>query len=120
MNRPEMIQIYKPNGLDWLRVPQTKKDQFTFHHIIRASKGGKAVVDNGAILVRSSHDWIHIIETMNRYGKEEYKDLSKLFKELNNTKMPPCPDYWNCLHEILDYYVDNTIDLYTFVRRRTR
>lgn len=33
--------------------------QLTFHHILEKSKGGKATVENGAILSNENHVWFH-------------------------------------------------------------
>lgn len=33
--------------------------QLTYHHILEKSKGGKATVDNGAILSNENHIWFH-------------------------------------------------------------
>ena len=120
MTRPEMLDIFKPNGVDWLHVNKTKHNIYTFHHIHKASKGGKASINNGAILTLYPHGWLNIIETLNKSGREEYRELNKLFLELNKTMAPPCPGYWQEVDGILLYYAERTIDLGQYVRRRTR
>ena len=33
--------------------------ELTYHHIIEDSKGGKATVENGALLTKENHQWFH-------------------------------------------------------------
>lgn len=36
-----------------------KMKQLTYHHILEKSKGGKATVENGALLSAENHAWFH-------------------------------------------------------------
>ena len=55
-------------GLDFMgyRVTDTKK--LSYHHLlVPKRRKGKATIENGALLIRdSSHDYIHIIERIDR------------------------------------------------------
>lgn len=48
--------------------------QLTYHHIVEKFKGGKATVENGAILRNINHIWF------NRLSKEEQDYLNNLFQ----------------------------------------
>lgn len=40
------------------------KKELTYHHILPKNYGGKTSFKNGALLIRPSHDYIHIIEAI--------------------------------------------------------
>lgn len=37
----DMIEIYKPNGIDWMQYKLAKNNPYTFHHIKEKRNGGK-------------------------------------------------------------------------------
>lgn len=83
----KLYNIYIPNSnLDWMNYRIDKKEDLTFHHIIKREHGGKAEVSNGALLLKKSHNYLHVIE---------YKDLSiyiainKIFKIINSQLEEP-------------------------------
>ena len=49
--------------------------QLTYHHIREKSKGGKATVENGALLSAENHEWF------NRQNKEKQRELNNAFQE---------------------------------------
>ena len=49
--------------------------QLTYHHIREKSKGGKATVENGALLSAENHEWF------NRQSKEKQRELNNAFQE---------------------------------------
>ena len=55
-------------GIDFMGYRVTKEKYLSFHHLVKAKRnGGKDEMENGAILVRnSSHDYLHIIERIDR------------------------------------------------------
>ena len=70
--KQKLIQKY--GGIDFLdqlkiKIPQSKHfksnglkkqmRQLTYHHILEKSKGGKATVENGALLTAEHHAWFH-------------------------------------------------------------
>lgn len=95
-----MLQIYKPLelGVDWMDYKIVRVNDLTFHHIKEVRNGGKRELSNGAILVRSAHDYLNFLD---RYYHEYYKYLNELFKELNMTMMPPTEEYYDEVHYIL-------------------
>ena len=100
-----MIKKYKPNGIDWMNFVLTRRNPFTFHHIVSKSDGGEDSIDNGAILTRLAHDLIHILEYM---CPDAYNDLQSVFIKINESKRPITNETLNEIDEIL-YNVFNHI-----------
>lgn len=75
-----MILLYKIENIDWMGFTIDKITSLTFHHIIKAENGGKYAADNGAILTKRAHDFLHCIE-----GKDIkiYNEINRLFKIIN-------------------------------------
>ena len=96
--KEEMILVYGLNcWMNELWVP-SKKDILTFHHILEKRNGGKAIFENGALLSRSSHDYLNYLDAV--YHKL-YNELNGLFLELNRTYKPPTNDYYEEVNHIL-------------------
>lgn len=53
----------------------SKMQELTFHHIKEKSKGGKATVENGALLSAENHEWF------NRQSKESQAKMNRMFQE---------------------------------------
>lgn len=53
-----------------------KMKQLTYHHIKKKELGGKATVENGAILSAENHSWFH------KQPKEVQDKMNKMFQEL--------------------------------------
>lgn len=94
----DMIQIYKPNGIDWMNVGLTKKNPYTFHHIKEVRNGGLYKMENGAILTINAHEYLNYLD---RYLKDYYKELNNLFLYLNRTTNPPTDDYFKEINKVL-------------------
>lgn len=95
-----MLKIYKPLelGVDWMDYKIVRTSDLTFHHIKEARNGGKRVLENGAILVKASHQYLNYLD---RYYHKHYNDLNYLFKQLNMTMQPPTQDYYDEVHHVL-------------------
>lgn len=59
-------------------------DQLTYHHILEKCKGGKATVENGALLRYINHQWLH------RLSKEKQAQINELFKEYKKQHSTEC------------------------------
>ena len=93
-----MIKKYRPDGIDWMNFVLTRKNPYTFHHIVSKSDGGEDVVSNGAILTRRAHDLLHILE----YAcPDAYIDLQNVFVKINESKHPISCDLLDEIDEIL-------------------
>lgn len=68
--REEMIRLYqlKKLGFDFMGYTFNNKGQLSYHHLIVPKKyGGKATIENGAILKQNTaHDYLHKIELTDR------------------------------------------------------
>ncbi len=82
-----MIDMFKIKeiGYDFMGYRFSNSKTLSFHHLIVPKKyGGKIEVDNGAILVRSSsHDYLHLIEKMDR---KSFKYITKEMIEENKKR----------------------------------
>lgn len=91
--KQKLIERY--GGIDFLdelkiKIPKCKKytskgqlkkmKQLTYHHILEKSKGGKATVENGALLSAEHHAWFH------QQPPEIQHELNNAFQELKRKK----------------------------------
>ena len=67
--RLELIKIY--GKICMLNEPLTKKNYITLHHILKRELGGKTSIENGALLSRLMHEYLHFIENW-YYGEYDY------------------------------------------------
>ena len=93
----EMLKIYKPiSGMDWLNYKIVNKEDMTFHHIKKRCDGGKMKINNGALLLPSSHRFLHLIEFKDI---DTYIAINKIFKFVNQQNEEPNLEQ----RQILDY-----------------
>lgn len=94
----EMLKIYKPiSHLDWMNYHLVRKD-VTFHHIQKHENGGKRTIENGALLMPLSHQYLHLIECKEI---ELYKILNRLFKIVNEQKYEPTREQRQLVESLL-------------------
>ena len=68
-------------GHTYMAKNQVKKavwyrgQQLTYHHILEKSKGGKATVENGALLSADDHQWFH------KQSKERQAEMNQAFQD---------------------------------------
>ena len=56
----------KEYGIDFMGYRITDSRDITFHHLIKRKKdGGKETIENGVVLTKTSHKYLHIIEKEN-------------------------------------------------------
>ena len=94
--RNEMLNLYGQNC--WMLYSFDKKNAFTYHHMLEQRKGGKTTIENGAILTFWAHQDLNQLD---EHNKSMYRDLNLLFKELNDTGMPPTIEYYKQVNGIL-------------------
>lgn len=96
----KMLKIYKPLelGVDWLDYKIINPNDLTYHHILEKRNGGRRTIENGAILIRESHDYLHFLD---RYYHKYYRNLNDLFRALNMTMQPPTEEYYEEINYIL-------------------
>lgn len=62
-------------GMDFMGYRITDPRRLSFHHlIVPKRKGGKETIENGALLMRNAHDYLHIIEGAD---KEVYEAIQR-------------------------------------------
>ena len=103
--RNRMLEIFGENC--WMGYTLDRKNPFTFHHIFEQRKGGKDLIDNGAILTSHAHQDLNQLDM---HHKVLYRELNLLFTALNETKTPPTVEYYKEVNEILKR-ADKVIEL---------
>lgn len=94
--KKEMLKIYKPySNMDWMNYKLIRKD-LTFHHIQKKCEGGRGIISNGALLMPTPHQYLHIIEYKDY---KTYKHINEIFKLVNSQKYEPTLEQ----REIIEY-----------------
>lgn len=94
--KKEMLKIYKPiSNLDWMNYKLVKKD-ITYHHIVKKEHGGLKTIDNGALLMPSGHEYLHLIEFKDI---DIYIAINKIFRFINDQHFEPTREQ----REIIEY-----------------
>ena len=94
--KKEMLKIYKPiSNLDWMNYKLIKKD-ITYHHIVKKEHGGLKTIDNGALLMPSGHEYLHLIEFKDI---DIYIAINKMFRFINDQHFEPTREQ----REIIEY-----------------
>ena len=52
--------------------------QLTYHHMLEKSKGGRATVENGALLSNENHQWFH---KQSKQDQQRMNDMFRAYKE---------------------------------------
>ena len=92
----KMIKIYKPDGYDWMGTPITKTNPLTYHHIIKRNEG-ETSISNGALLTKSSHRKLNMLESRD---KDLYDEWQWLFYAINYSFTKPLPPYVEMMEEL--------------------
>ena len=93
----QMIEIYKPNGYDWMGTPITSSNKLTYHHIVKEKDGGEVSISNGALLTKSSHRLLHMLESRNM---DLYEEWQWLFYAINISGVHPLKPYQEMISEL--------------------
>lgn len=81
-----MIVAYSENGRDWMNYKVHDKNPYTYHHIVKKEDKGKETIENGAILTKQAHSYLHLIE---KYDILIYQSINNILKEINEQKHQP-------------------------------
>jgi len=81
-----MIDYYNLKGIDFMGYKVSKHNPYTFHHILKRCHGGDETLENGAILTKVSHQYLHIIETRDL---EAYNQINNILKQINEQGFAP-------------------------------
>lgn len=74
--RPASSKVYTGKQLKYMKKHRQQLKQLTYHHIQERSQGGKATVENGALLSEDNHRWF------NQQSKENQAKMNEVFQEL--------------------------------------
>lgn len=94
-----MIKIYNLDKLCFMGYTLDKTA--SFHHIVKREHGGKEVIENGAVLNKTAHEYLHIIE---------YKDydtfiaINKILKIINEQKDKPTIEQLQIISKLLSMF----------------
>ena len=73
----ERLKLRDTSGLTYTSKGQYKRmKMLTYHHIREKSKGGKATIENGALLSGENHIWFH------QQDKADRERMNNMFQEL--------------------------------------
>ena len=95
----QMIKIYNLDKLCFMGYTLDKTA--SFHHIVKKENGGKEVIENGAVLNKTAHEYLHIIE---------YKDIgtyiaiNKILKIINEQRDRPTTEQLEIISKILSMF----------------
>ena len=75
----ERLKLRDTSGLRYKGKNQYKKmKMLTYHHIKEKSKGGKATIENGALLSAENHAWFHQQDRADRERmNQQFQDLKR-------------------------------------------
>ena len=83
----EMLKIYKPlSNMDWMNYRIVNKQDLTFHHIQKREDNGRETLENGALILKHSHQYLHLIEYKDI---RTYDSINKIFKYINQQRHEP-------------------------------
>lgn len=95
----ELINIYKPKGIDWMGYDIRTIHDLTYHHIQKKEDGGPFTLDNGALLHGdTSHEYLHIIETRDL---DMYIYINKILKAINEQGYRPSREQLLLIRDVL-------------------
>lgn len=86
----KMIDIYDPDGVDWMNFAKTDNNKYSFHHILKREDGGKNIPSNGAILTIHSHRFLHYLEYV---CPDAFEDYQILFRRINDSQAPRTQEF---------------------------
>jgi hypothetical protein len=87
-------------GVDFMGYEFDTRRELTYHHIQPKNCGGKTTYGNGALLIKPSHNYIHIIEAY------DYKLFIELSRELiaHHVNGEITPERLAVINQILEYF----------------
>lgn len=111
-------------GFDFMGYIFKFKKELTYHHIQPKNYDGKTTYDNGALLIGTSHNYIHTIES---YDFKLFIELSQILKDEHRCKKIT-KEHLEEIRGILEFFEKKFENQYTlkglliikedFVRRR--
>ena len=81
-----MVNMYNLKGIDFAGYKVSKDNPYTYHHCIKRCHGGKETIENGAILTKNMHEYLHIVELRDL---ELYNYINNVLKQINEQGHEP-------------------------------
>ena len=73
----ERLHLRDTKGMKYKGCGQYKRmKQLTYHHILMKKNGGRATIENGALLSNENHQWFH------KQSQRDQDRMNKMFQEL--------------------------------------
>ena len=94
-----MIKIYNLDKLCFMGYTLDKTA--SFHHIVKREKGGKEEISNGAVLNKTAHEYLHIIEYKDI---ETYIAINKILKIINEQRDKPTIEQLQIISKLLSMF----------------
>ena len=94
----KLVTIYNPNGYDWMGTPITKNNPLTYHHIVKRDEGN-TTLENGALLTKSSHRKLNMLESKDI---DLYNEWNWLFYAINYSETHPSYALSEMMYELKD------------------
>ena len=82
----KQLLISHGNKIDWMGYALHKGNRPTYHHIVKRAYGGERILENGAVLGRRSHEYLHRIEI---YEVCLYSYINDVLKSINSQMHKP-------------------------------
>lgn len=113
-------------GTDFMGYYFETQKELTYHHILPKNLGGKTTYGNGALLIRTSHNYIHLIENT------DFKLFMEISQELvrEHRAGEITQENITAIHQVLEFFEAKYSDAYTrsgtpliqeeFIRRRKK
>ena len=115
------IEIYQPNGIDWMNFILSRENPYTLHHIVEKRNGGSCSLDNLAILTKMAHKLLNIFDI---WCPDAYDDLQEVFRKINESNGPPTDEIIREIDEILykalisnEYKFYGNMDLDAYIKK---
>lgn len=98
----QLIEIYKPKGIDWMGYDINSVRDLSYHHIEKKEDGGLVTLDNGALLHGdTSHPYLHLIESKDF---DMYLYINNLLKNVNTQGYAPTKRQLLAVRAILEQF----------------
>jgi hypothetical protein len=116
----DQLKVTTPVGHKYKSKGQRKRmQQLTYHHIREKSKGGKATVENGALLREENHIWFH------QQPPEIQAKLNNAFQELKRRKDQELEVVVEDLDvpfevSLIDFSIDSKSKMHTYDRAKVK
>lgn len=94
-----MIKIYNLDKLCFMGYTLDKTA--SFHHIVKKCNGGKEEINNGAVLNKEAHEYLHIIEYKDI---DTYITINNILKIINQQRDKPTIEQYQIISKLLSMF----------------